>query len=786
MGSPTLSGKILRFGPFELDSQAQQLRRAGAVVRIQPQPFKVLSVLVWRAGQIVTREELRQELWGNETFVDFEQGLNYCIRQIRTVLGDEAQTPHYVETLPRRGYRFVAPVRALEEASLPASQGSAPKEKAGKKIQRRLWIAIAAVIVVVLGLVATYVAKLNASRRLTEKDTLVIAEFSNSTGDPVFDDTLKTALHVSLSQSPFLNLLPESKIRATLKLMARPADTSLTPAIAGEVCQRTGSKAYIAGAIAALGSEYVLGLKAVNCQNGDTLAQEQATAPAKEKILKALGESTSRLRSKLGESLATVHRFDVPLYEATTPSLEALQAYSLGEKIAREKGPSAGMSYLLHAVELDPNFAMGYDAIAANYYTLAETGRAREYFAKSFQNREHASEREKLEITANYYADVTGELDKAIQTYREWIESYPRDYPAYNDLAGMYCEQGKYEESEEPTRESLRLLPDGSVYANLANTLLAMQRFDEAQQTIAQAQAQKLDSYLLRDTLYALAFIREDSAGMAQQLQWFEGKPEENFAYSLSADTEAYGGHLAKARELTQRALDSAIQADSQENGAIWLENAALREAAFGNLERAKQTAMRGYKMVPGSEAVELEAALAFAMADDTRNAESLAADLNKRFPLETQTQQLWLPATRAQLALNRKDAPGAIRTLQSSVPPVEYGEINSVANLSCLYPTYIRGEAYLAEGQGVEAAAEFQKILDHSGIVWNCWTGTLAHLGVARANALQARTSHGADADSARVRALGAYKDFLALWRSGDSDMPILRQAKAEYAKLQ
>jgi eukaryotic-like serine/threonine-protein kinase len=412
--------------------------------------------------------------------------------------------------------------------------------------------------------------------------------------------------------------------------------------------------------------------------------------------------------------------------------------------------------------------------------------------------RERASEREKSDIAASYYGYVTGELEKAAQTYQEWIASYPQDYRAHLNLGIVYVEQGQYEKAAEEYRESLRLEPSsGGAYADLATSLLALQRFDEARQTIQQAQSRNLDNLALRCTLYALAFVRGDSSAVAEQQQWFAGKPEENMGLSLASDTEAYAGHLGKARELTRRSLDSAIRADSKENGAIWLENSALREAAFGNSTQAKQTAEEGLKLVPTSQGVEVEAALAYAMARDTAQAESLTQDLNKHYPLDTQMQSLWLPAIHAQLALNRKNPAAAVASLQPALPPIEYGQILFVANLSCLYPTYIRGEAYLANGQGKEAAAEFQKILDHSGIVWNCWTGALAHLGVARANALQARVgtaasavqgeqSSPADRDAARVRALAAYKDFLTLWKDADPDIPILKEAKAEYGRLQ
>jgi eukaryotic-like serine/threonine-protein kinase len=674
--------------------------------------------------------------------------------------------------------------------SLTSSHPSQALAEAGSQVSRKrnLWKVLAAALAVAALVAGGLYYRLHGDRRLTEKDTIVLADFTNSTGDPVFDDTLKTALSVSLNQSPFLNVLPENKVASTLKLMMRPRDTKLTPDVARELCERADSKAYIAGSIASLGSEYVVGLKAVNCHTGDTLAQEQATASSKEKVLDALGQTASKLRGELGESLVTVQKFDVPLQEATTSSLEALQAFSVGRKAYSEKGPVAALSDYQRAIQLDPNFAMGHWAVAAGYAGLGEVGRANEDFTKAFELREHASEREKLLFSAAYYENVTGQLEKATQTYQEWIAAYPRDLTAHLDLGNAYAELAQYDKAAESYRECLRLDPlSGSSYGNLSNALLALQRFDESQQIIQMAQARKLDRFTLRNALYALAFLRGDSAGMAEQERWFSQQPAlENAGLSLASDTEAYAGHLEKARELTRRSVDSAVRNDSKESGAIWYENAALREAAFGNLAPAKQAAAEGLKLISTSQAVEVEAALAFAMAGDGTRAESLAQDLNKRSPLNTQLQVLWLPAIRAQLALNRRDPNGAVQFLQSALPPLEYAQIIFVDNLSCLYPTYIRGEAYLAAGNGKQAAAEFQKIVEHSGIVWNCWTGALAHLGVARANALQARTSQGADADAARVRALAAYKNFLTLWKDAEPDIPIYRQAKSEYAKLQ
>ncbi len=602
----------------------------------------------------------------------------------------------------------------------------------------------------------------------------------------MFDDTLKTALVISLQQSPFLNVLSDSEVTKTLQQMTRPAATKLTPDVTRELCQRAGSKAYVAGTIASLGSDYVLGLKAVNCQTGAALAQEQMAAASKEKVLSVLGAAASKLRGQLGESLATVQKFDVPLVDATTPSLEALKAFSLGQKAYREKGPEAALPYDREAIELDPNFALAYFQAGSDYHSLSQLGRAGEYITKAFQLREHVSERERLAIAAFYYRNVTGELDKAIQTDEEEIQSYPSELYGYIRLGVDFSFLGRYEQAKEVTLKALRLDPDHVVpYDNLTAYLLALQQFDGARQIVQEARARKLDNIMLHATQYELAFLKTDVEGMANEERWFLGTPLETFGLALSSDTEAFAGHVSRAREIEQRAVTSAIHADSKEIGALWQENGALRDAAFGDEREAEQEAAAGLKIAPAGQGVEIEAALAFAMAGDASRAESMALQLDKRFPLDTQMQSLWLPTIRAQLALNRNNPAAALAALQA-VSPIELALIPLGNNVSCLYSVYVRGEAYLSAGQGKAAAAEFQKILDDSGIVWNCWTGALAHLGVARANALQARTFQAADAGTARVRALAAYKDFFLLWKDADPDIPILKQAKAEYAKLQ
>src|SRR6266852_380956 len=579
--------------------------------------------------------------------------------------------------------------RDTESGRLPAMSGSVPVAgvaSASRRLRRKVVGRVVLIALLVAGLIAggLYYYAHQPGKRLTEKDTIILIDFANSTGDAIFDDTLKTALTVSLRQSPFLNVLSENQVASTLQLMTRPASTKLAPEVARELCLRAGSKAYLAEAIGSLGSEYVLELKAVNCQNGKTLAQEQVTAAAKEKVLESLGQAATKLRSELGESLATVQKFDVPLAEATTSSLEALRAHSLGEKAFRESGSTAALPYHQRAIHLDPGFAMGYEQVGNDYYGVGELGRANEYFTKAFQLREHASEREKLAITADYYSSVTGELEKAAQTYEEQIASYPRDFRAHLNLGNVYGEQGQYEKSREANRQSLDLAPDnGLPYATLVNSLLALQLFDEARQTIQQAQSRKLDNVILRNDLYALGFLSADFPAMEEQQHWFTGKAEENYGLSLASDTEAYAGHLRKARELTQRAIDTAIRADRKETGAIWQEIAAQREAAFGNATDAKQEAAQGLRLYPASQAVEVEATLAFAMVGDAARAEPLAQDLNEHFPLDTQMQSLWLPAIRAQLALNRNNPAAAISALQAA-SAIELGQIAFLANLSC------------------------------------------------------------------------------------------------------
>jgi eukaryotic-like serine/threonine-protein kinase len=638
---------------------------------------------------------------------------------------------------------------------------------------RRIAILGSALMAVVIATAWFFLVHAHRVQALTEKDTIVLADFANSTGDAIFDDTLKTALNVSVRQSPFLNALSESEVAKTLQLMTRPASTKLTPDVASELCQRVGSKAYIAGSIASLGNEYVLGLKAANCQSGDTLAQEQTTAASKEKVLDALGEAASELRRELGESLASVQKFDVPLEQATTSSLEALKNYSMGITTGREKGDAPSIPFLKRAIELDPNFPMAYAGLSICYWNLGQPSLGLEFATKAYRLRDRVTEREKLRITADYFS-ATGELDKESQTYELWIANYPRDVAPHFDLGTNYSFIGQYEKALAEQQKSLALAPDIVLeYANLGETYYSLNRLDEAKATFDQALARKLDGGQLRANMYYLAFLRGDSVHMEQQVAWGAGKPgNEDMLLSVQSDTEAYYGKRSKARDYSRRAVDSAVRADSKETAALWQVNAALREAELGDTASAKQGITAALTLSPGRD-VTVAAALALARIGNAVRARALVEELEKSYATNTLLKLYWLSTINAAIALHKGNSSQALVYLQAA-EPYELGIGGLFIN--SLYPAYVRGQAYLLARNGTAAAAEFQKLLDHRGIVTNFVTGALSHLQLGRAYTLSG--------DTAKARA--AYQDFLTLWKDADPDIPILKQAKAEYAKLQ
>jgi Flp pilus assembly protein TadD len=672
---------------------------------------------------------------------------------------------------------------ALEGLSLAASSArvvatASPPAVPARRSLRRWPLGIAAVLV--LGLVVA--AWLHYGHRygrqgnaLTDTDTVVLADFANGTGDPVFDDALRQGLAVQLEQSPFLSLVSEKRIQQYLRLMGQSPEARLSSEIARDLCQRAGSKAYIAGSIANLGKDYLIAVHAVNCVTGDSLAQEQAEAAGKEKVLDALGRLAAKLREELGESISTVQRLDTPLAQATTPSAEALQAYSLGQKVAVGNADDAvAVPLFKRAIEFDPHFAMAYASLGSSYSNLGETTLAAANTRKAYELRQHVSERERFYIESEYYQFAVGNLEKARQAYELWKQIYPRDAEPRINLGIIYGNLGQYEKDLAEFRETPRLSPDGVAYAGLTGSYMYVNQPAQARATAVEALEKKLDSPALRFYLYQLDFVQNDSSGMAEQMAWSAAKPGvEDVLLFFEAETQAYSGRLAKAREFSSRAVAAAQQMEEKEAAAGYEAAAALREAFFGNAAEARQQAAAALKLSTGRD-VQYGAALALAAVGDSARAQALADRLAKRFPEDTTVQFNYLPTLSAQLALNRANSAKAIDALQIAAP-YELG-LPSTGTLNlALYPVYLRGQAHLAARRGNEATAEFQKILNHPGVMTNEPIGALAHLGLARAHALEG--------DSAKARP--AYKNFFTLWKDADPEIPILREAKTEYAKL-
>jgi len=632
------------------------------------------------------------------------------------------------------------------------------------------WKVVVPVGFAVVALAAVSYFYFHSTPKLTDKDTIVLADFANTTGDPVFDGTLRQGLAVQLEQSPFLSIVSDPQIQQGLGLMGKAADAKLTPDIARELCQRTGSAAVLDGSIAQIGTQYSLILKAVNCSNGESLTSTEAQASDKSHVLEALGKAASEIRNKMGESLSTVRKFDTALEQATTPSLEALQAYSLGRKTREQKADAAAAVPLFQrAIRLDPNFAMAYAALGRSYVNLGARELAVENTTKAYELRDRGSERERFFIESAYYHSVTGDVKKARQSYELWAQTYPRDDSPVRSLGVIYSNLGVYEKALAATRESIRLEPgSGLNHSNLVSALLSLNRLEEARSAADGALAKNLDSSLLRLYLYRIAFLQNDSAGMAKQVAWGAGKPgvEESFL-GLESNTAAFYGQIEKAREFSRQAVAAATRDGDKAAAAGTEANAALREALLGNRAEARQRAAAALALSTGRDG-QFEVALGLTLAGDIVWPRRFAQDFAKLSPEDTLVQFAFLPVLRAQLALSGNQAQKAIEFLQMAAP-YESGEA------SALYPAFLRGQAYLAAHQGGEAAAEFQKILDHPGIVLNEPIGALAHLQIGRAYAMQG--------DSAKART--AYQDFLALWKDADRDIPILITAKAEYAKL-
>lgn len=610
---------------------------------------------------------------------------------------------------------------------------------------------------------------------LTNKDTVVLADFANTTGDAVFDDTLRQGLAAQLEQSPFLSLVSDQRIAQTLTLMNQSKQARLTPELAREVCQRTASAASIEGSISSLGSQYVLGLKAVNCRTGDLLSEEQVTANGKEQVLDALGTASTKLRARLGESLASVQKYDAPPDSVTTPSLEALQAYTLGNRtIDVANDYAAAIPLFERAILLDPNFAMDYLRLGQTYQPLSELARSAENTRKAYELRERASESERLAISSFYEMVVTGNLEAARNSYQAWAQTYPRDEEPEANLWLTYAFMGDYEKSHAAALQALKVNPvSGNNFVNLAYSYLWINQLDQTKATLQEARAHNLDSPWIPLILYNLNFLAHDNAAMQQQVATAVGKPgiEDQIRF-LESETAAYGGEFAKSRELTQRAADSAERTNENETAAEYLGHSSIREALVGNMEAAKRDAKAAISRSDSRQGNAFSA-IGLALAGDSAQATRISDDLRKNFPADTIVQFDYLPMIRGAIALRGGEALRAVEAL-AIAEPYELGQTNTSFTFA-LYPVYLRGEAYLAAKKGAAAQVEFQKILDHYGAVGNQPIGALAHLGLARSYILQSNIP----------KARAAYSDFLSLWKNADPDVPLLKEAKAESAKL-
>ena len=690
------------------------------------------------------------------------------------VAPSSASTPSAAAVTPSQS------AAAMPSAALPAAQSSAvatPAAEAPVAVQPRKipWKILAPAAVLLVAAIAGGVYwKMRAPTKLTERDTVVLADFTNSTDDTVFDDTLKQALAIQLEQSPFLNVLSDSKVNQALKLMNRPPSEKITRDVAKEICQRTNSRAMLTGSIVGVGNHYLIGLKAVDCHTGDTLNSAEAEAENRDRVLKALGDAGNQLREKLGESLASVEKFNKPLDQATTSSLEALKAFTDGRRMSREKGEPAALPYYKRALELDPNFARAYASLGSAYNNLGQASLSIANFKQAYELRDRVSERERYYIETLYFTIVTGELEKADRSYSQWLLDYPSDYVAHGNLGHNYFVLGQYEKAIEEMHASLRITPNSvGAYSILIGAYLSLNRFEDAKNALEQAEQLKLGGPTLHLARYFLAFVQNNPAAMLEQLNWSSGKPgAEDMMSSTQSDTEAFYGHLAKAREFSQRAVDSATRADARETAAMWRVNGALREAEFGNAAEARKMAAQALALTAGRD-VQILAALSYARAGDSAAAEKLADQIDRESPLDTMIQGYWLPTIRAAIELDRGNAQKAIDLLQPAAN-FELGQ-PSQSQSGDMYPVYVRGLAYLRKGGGQEAAIEFQKLLDHRGLFINFPLGALAHLQLARAWTLAG------DKGAAQK----AYNDFFTICKDADPDIPVLKEAKSASAKL-
>jgi eukaryotic-like serine/threonine-protein kinase len=661
-------------------------------------------------------------------------------------------------------------MRDSDSGRLAAGPSGSGAKSAAATVRGR-WGFFALAVLLIAAFTTLWLVRVRETSALTQKDTVVLADFTNKTGDPVFDDTLKQALAAALEQSPFLNILSERQVNSTLQLMDASPKQAITQQLAEGICQRAASKAVLAGSIASFGKQYVISLDATNCRTGETLARAEAQVIRKEDVLNGLTKAASGLRAKLGESLSSIQRFDVPLEKVTTPSLEALRSYALGRKIGNDKGDAEAIPLLKRAIELDPNFALAYLSVGVSYHNMGENRLGIANVKKAYELRQQVSEREKFSISGLYYILVTGQYQEAIETYKMWAQTYPADAVPYIDMGLSYSFLGQIENAVAATREAVHIDPtDSAARANLSGYLIATNRIAEAKANNQDALAQNLDTAYLRYHIYQIAFLEGDRPEMERQFTWSRNKPHSESAFdAMQSWTEAYAGRLKASRTHARNAFEAARRDGLQGTAANWLAVAAWTEAELGNPSAAREQADAALATT-GTWRARALANIALSRAGASSRATIVAEDLRKDYPSDVLTNAYWLPAARAAVEIQRANGEAALEALR---PAAAYDLADP--DWSCMYTVYSRGQARLLLRQGNEAAQEFQKIIDNRNFVGNCPIGALAHLGLARAHALSG--NH----DKSRA----AYQAFFTLWNDADPDLALLRQAKTEYSRL-
>jgi DNA-binding winged helix-turn-helix (wHTH) protein/tetratricopeptide (TPR) repeat protein len=754
------------FNGFTVDLDRGCLLRGAEEVKLRPKVFQALQYLVLNNNRLVAKDELMRALW-TDSFVT-DDSLVQCVVELRRALGSEA--PACIKTVPRRGYVFTATVR---DASTTQA-ASRPQPAASGRRARPTAVSLLAFAIVAVAL-SSYFTRIQPRAAFAEKDSVLIADFDNATGDEVFDGTLRQAMAVQLGQSPFLDVFSEERVRETLRYMGRSPGERVTTGLAREVAQRQGVKAVLAGSITSLGRHYVINLEALNAASGETIVREQVEAESREKVLGRLGQAAARLREKLGESLGSIEKFAAPIEQATTPSLDAFKAYDLGRQRHFAGQYFEAIPLYRRAVELDPNFAIAYAALGITHGTAREYDLAARFSQRAFELRERVSEREKFYISARYYMDVLDDGDRAIEVLELWKQTYPRDFVPRTNLAARYTAIGQHERGLEEAREGLRLNPDAGVaYAAIAHCAICLGRYPEARAAIEQAWARKLDPPYSRYMMYGIAFLEGDPAAMQQQVDQVAGTPTEAGMLAMQSVTAAHAGQVRRARALTSRAVELATSRGLKEAAGLYSAGDALWEAAYGHCGEAKRTAARTLDLSRGRHALSWSA-LALALCGESSRAQGLAEEMRQRFPQDSFFNALWLPMIHAALAIRRHDPARAVELLRAA------GRAELGTN-AALWPAYVRGLAYLDQGAGTEARAEFQKVLDHPGVLApkdfnpaGMALYPLAYVGRARAGTLRG------DRDESRE----SYDAFLALWKDADVDVPLLQDVRREVRRL-